>query len=280
MELSRSGQYSESFLHLFCTIFDTKDDWSIVDVQLTAFSFHVVLEGLRSLVIENNLASTCAVGSPTRQHTHHAMGKIYRQINISSTLNSIGKSEALLRWHATNLDAAVNSTWLCSAICYHFGIVQNVLGGLPKTRRAWELLHWTSRTEARVALLHASAIRDILTEIPLGHVHAIHIPGSLFAAATIYCSFLLAGSTTISVPKVIDWKEIMLMDLYSSNDNEMLGSPDLMETDSKKFLRGTLQDPSAISKNLLYELNHLQMCLRCLCQQWGVCSEMETVLEQ
>jgi hypothetical protein len=129
--------------------------------------------------------------------------------------------------------------------------------------------------------LHAIAIQDIVEQLPRGRAHVIHIPSSLFAAATIFCVFSLGGLASVNIPSMVDWETV----LSSNYDHRTFpGQPDsISQSETKRYIRGeysTMFGAVGVTKNLLYELNSMQKLFRCLCSQWGIAYDMEDVLDQ
>ena len=55
-----------------------------------------------------------------------------------------------------------------------------------------------------------------------------------------------------------------------------------LDSDMKSFLNGkySRSTPNATTKNLVYELNSLQITLNLIASRWGVSHEMDGVLQQ
>lgn len=156
----------------------------------------------------------------------------------------------------------------------------------------FDMVSWANTEDARRALVHAIAIQEIVEQLPRGRAHVIHIPSSLFASATVYCVFSLAGQTMVGLPGTVDWMSVL------STGYENLGvgvrngmgvgeESDVVET--RKYIRGEFLGGGVggrkggregASKNLLYELNSMQKLFRCLSSQWGIAFDMEDVIDQ
>lgn len=109
------------------------------------------------------------------------------------------------------------------------------------------------------------------------------MPNSLFAAATVYGVFSMAGFSNIHLPRTMDWKHA----LFTEADpcvilGELSGSTP--NSDTRRFVRGEQlsanRSVATTTRNLLYELNSMQKLFRCLSSQWGVAHEMETIINQ
>jgi len=144
------------------------------------------------------------------------------------------------------------------------------------------MIKWTHTEDARRALLHAIAIQDIIEQLPRGRAHVIHMPSSLFAAATIYFVFSVAGVATVRLPGSIIWQDALL-----TRSDLNLGSTDMRAapggSETRRFVEGGRMDsPQSVgaARNMLYELNSIQKLFRCLCSQWGIAFDMEEVIDQ
>lgn len=186
-----------------------------------------------------------------------------------------------LGWHTICLDSCKDSSLICKSVCSRYGIVQHVCGATEILKQDIDLINWTNTDNARKALLHAIAIQEIVEQLPRGRAHVIHIPGSLFAAATVYCVFSLCGLTTVNTPYLVDWPTALSTNYATC---AIPGQPDtISQSETKRYMRGEYCVSSGTigaTKNLLYELNSMQKLFRCLCSQWGVAYDMEDVVDQ
>jgi hypothetical protein len=109
--------------------------------------------------------------------------------------------------------------------------------------------------------------------LPLGLAHDPHVPGAIFAAATTYAAFALAGRKRIAFPDSPDWHVAVLcpdLPAESNRQGRLTAS----------FVRGTLE-PNDAAKivDISYELSAIKLLIRGLSLQWGVCAEMEEVVD-
>ncbi|KAF7886179.1 hypothetical protein EAF00_010282 [Botryotinia globosa] len=246
---------------------------------LSAFSLRVILEGLQSLVSDCDSDDLSTVGVPTKLELRKALSHSFEAISMSPNLSHSERLELLLRWHTICLDACKDSSLLCRSICSRYGIVQHVCGGKNIMKPEQDLISWASTQEARKALLHAIAIQEIVEQLPRGRAHVIHIPSSLFASATVYCVFSLAGQGAVNVPNIVDWQAVLATN-EAVNSSIQPGCTSQSETEL--YLRGENSFFRAMgtTKNLLYELNSMQKLFKCLCSQWGIAFDMEDILDQ
>jgi len=271
-----------SFRSMFRSLFTPMSVSLTLNSPFSAFSLRVVLEGLQSLISDCDEEDVAAVGVPTKSEIRRALAQVHEMITSDVHLSETDRLETLLRWHAICLDADTNSSLLCRYVCSRYNIEQHVFGGGKGIKPGLDLIRWANTEGARRALLHAAAIQDIVEQLPRGRAHVIHMPSSLFAAATVYSVFILAGSTTVGLPRTVDWRNV----LYNETDSwmayeELSGSA--IGSETRRYIRG---DPPSFSKNLgatrnlLYELNSMQKLFRCLFSQWGVAHDMESVVDQ
>jgi hypothetical protein len=270
-----------SFRSIFRSLFFNAGHPRSADYTFSAFSLRVVLEGLQSLISDCD-DNDATVGVPTKSEVRAALGQIYECIVDSVHLFSEDKLEIFLRWHTICLDACVDSSMLCKYICSRYGIAQHVWGGAEGVRDGLDLIRWASTKDARRALLHAIAIQEMVEQLPRGRAHVIHIPSCLFAAATVYTVFSLAGLTQVNLPSIVDWKEV----LSRGNDPCVilaeLSNP-TVSSDTKRYISGEYPSMLGIpgaTRNLLYELNSMQKLFRCLSSQWGISYDMEAIMDQ
>ncbi|KAL1297157.1 hypothetical protein AAFC00_004733 [Neodothiora populina] len=282
IEMQSHSETQVSFRCIFRHLFSPTDLMKQIQYRFTAFTLRVILEGLQSLVSDCEDIDGAVVGVPSRSDVRAALAKMYECITHNTSLSAEDAMETLLRWHSICLDAATDSALLCRQLCARYNVEQQVLGGGKSIRPGFDLLHWTRTDDARRALIHAITIQNIVEQLPRGRAHVIHMPSALFAAATVYSVFSLAGFSTIHMPLSIDWKDALFTEVDPCVIlGQLSGSAATSET--RRFVRGERLPPSgsfAASKNLPYELNSMQKLFRCLSSQWGVAHEMEQVIDQ
>ncbi|KAL4872737.1 hypothetical protein BDV12DRAFT_125710 [Aspergillus spectabilis] len=270
-----------SFRLIFRSLFPPIGSFRALDYQLSAFSLRVILEGLQSLVSDSDEYDLSAVGVPDRSDVRRALAQVHETITMSIHLSAAERLEVLLRWHTICLDTMINSTVLCRHVCSRYDIPQHVSGGSRTLRPGFDMLNWVNTEDARRALLHAIAIQDIIEQLPRGRAHVIQMPSSLFAAATVYVVFTLAGVANIHLPRTIVWQDALL-----SHADLNLGCESVRpSTDSETFrfvVEGKIDSPPGVAavRNLLYEMNSMQKLFRCLISQWGIALDMEEIVNQ
>jgi hypothetical protein len=103
----------------------------------------------------------------------------------------------------------------------------------------------------------------------------INVPGAVFAAATTYSAFALAGAGKVVLPSAIDWVAVV----RAATMEEQVGDSGLHSNPNETLsfvndgisARGPLRD-------LSYELTSIRSFFRSLSLQWSVAEEMEEVV--
>ncbi|KAL4776893.1 hypothetical protein BDW60DRAFT_52193 [Aspergillus nidulans var. acristatus] len=271
-----------SFRLIFRSLFPPTSSFRALDYQLSAFSLRVILEGLQSLVSDSDECDLAAVGVPGRSDVRRALAQVHETITMSIHLSAPERLEVLLRWHTICLDTMINSTVLCRHVCTRYDIPQQVSGGSRTLRQGFDMLNWVNTEDARRALLHAIAIQDIIEQLPRGRAHVIHMPSSLFAAATVYVVFALAGIANIHLPRTIVWQDALLSHADLNPGCESGFRPSTGSETSRFVTEGRTDSPPGVAavRNLLYEMNSMQKLFRCLISQWGIAHDMEEIVNQ
>ena len=270
---------STTFADLFNVLFASQFDEHYLSTSVSSLTAAVLLEGLKSFVLDRNVAKGRVVGVPDKQETLDALANLHQYIMASKQMSPFDRCNAQLRWHAVSLDADADSIMLCRQMCVDFNIEQNVFGG--KNDRSQSVINskdWVSTSEAKRALLHAVAIWDTLQDLPLGRPHAIHVPASIFSAAIIYCAYCIAGVPVVQIPVVNSWRYVM--ETAPDTDTALRSGADAQV---RQYFTKQL-DPSRFrgggTRNLLYDVNSLPGYLKSLSRPWGIAATMAEILEQ
>ena len=277
--IKATSRPSSTFADLFTVLFSSRLESYYLSIRIPVLTAYVLLEGLKSFVLESNDAKRHVVGVPDRSQTAKALGRLYQCIMASEQISAPDRCNAFLRWHSVCLDAATDSVALCRQICGDHNIEQNVFGGQKhRGRSLLNLKEWVNTFEAKQALLHAIAIWHGLQNLPLGGPNAIHVPASIFSAAIIYCAYCIAGVPVVQVPIVDSWQDIMSHDFES--DTGVLSLADIKVKDylTNQCEPSSLQ--SGVSRNLLYDLHALPGYLKSLSRPWGIAASLADILEQ
>lgn len=280
--LKSSEEVQFSFRNIVHSFFRPTDPNQLLQHHnFSGFSLRIILEGIQSLVPDCDSEDFPILGVPTKFELRQALAQVQWSIINSPNLSSSERLETLLRWHTICLDACIDSSLLCRSICTRYDIVQHVCPGQGGVDPETDIITWVHTEDSRRALLHAIAIQNIVETLPRGRAHVIHIPSSLFAAATVYCVFSLGGQTSVNTPTIVDWQTALSTNFNSSL---MPGQPDsISQSETKRYMRGeyaSVFGKIGTTQNLLYELNSMQKLFRCLCSQWGIAYDMADVLDK
>ena len=267
-----------SFRRLLHLLFKPSGESPYSGHAFTTFAFRVLLEGLQSLIADSD-GDASAVGVPGRVEIRGALRELYQNIIGNPYIPESDRLETILRWHMVCLDTIIDSSLLCRYLCKQLGVKQHLWSERKESLVDLDNNEWTSSSDGRKALLHAIAIHDIVEQLPRGRAHAIHMPSSLFSAATVYAAFSIAGSHTVKVPYTAVWDEVLVELDEPFLDLAQFSSPEL-DSDTIRFVRGKSLFGIGARRNLLYDLNSIEKLFRCLSSQWGIASDMEEVVDQ
>lgn len=277
LRLQQINQYS--FRSLFRLLVSPADDTRWLGQTFSAFSYRVLLEGLQSLISDCDDEAEAPVGVPTKNEICRALSRVHQGIVQHLCLSTIDRLETLLRWHAISLDAVTSSSTLCRYMCSHCNIDQQVWANSKATKPDFDFVRWANSPNGRRALLHAVAIQDIVEQLPRGRAHAIHMPSALFAAATVYSVFSLAGLISVKLPSAVDWKDVV----YDASLDGAELSVAAIGSDTSRYIYDAWNPEFGTvltARNLLYEFNSMQKLFGCLSTQWGVAIDMAKVVDR
>jgi hypothetical protein len=188
--------------------------------------------------------------------------------------SAVENLELLVRWHSICLGIATPTSMVGNCVLF-YGIQQQQLYAENNTPiKELHLRVWARSVGGLRALLHAIAIQDIVKRLPLGQSHAIHIPAAIFSAVTIYSAHCLAGSPTVVIPDPVQWQDVWSV--------EMSDNFPVFDSVVSTFLRGKLSNAerNTSTRNLLYDLNSVQITLGSISSRWGVSNEMDEILHR
>lgn len=235
---------------------------------ISFLAVQVILEGLQSLVTDSNIVGDQAVGSPSAEAIDKVLYSFPKNIMKIEHLTTGERLQLLLRWHMMCVDRAIHVNHLCRDLCDYLSIQQNIFARVDTTSPTIDFSNWTRTRSARIALLHAAEIRNILSDLPIWTIHAIHIPCTLFAAAIVHMTFVVGGVTMVSLPKVCNWS--MLIDHDADNDTEA--------GDIWKYLSSSVVVSNSSARNLLYDMNNFLLLTKQLRRPWAICRDLGTIL--
>jgi hypothetical protein len=279
-QMRKDERSRRSFREVFINLFSSKPLHN-EEFLFSNFTLRVVMEGLQSLAADVQEADghPC-VGTPTRFEILRALLRLYNGSLQSDESIHVDKMELLIRWHSIFLDLSTPSTALCRKMCVAYGIQQQLHGTSKEDLTGFNLTEWAQTSDALRAILHALAIQKIVERMPLGRSHGIHLPAAIFAVSTIYSARCIGGFPSICTPKLntFSWESVWNVDLTQAAELDTLVNPN---KDIGAFLNGEYsRTPNSITKNLLYELNSLQITLNSISSRWGVSHEMDGLLQR
>ena len=266
------SQAPVTFIAVYKQFFVPSGHVPIPNQQCSAFSLRVLLEGLQSMIADSDPVSGAILNPPTASQISQALLWVHERIEDCAESSEVERLELMLRWHAVCLESVANTPQLCKFVCKRWDVQQNLWPNENLREQDFDLPEFADSADGRRALLHAVAIQDIVERIPRGRAHVIHMPSSLFAAATIYAAFVFAGDSKVQLRKDVVWKEVLLhsADGLSEAVTSTQGPQDHLDGISE----------SLTSKNIVYEFNAIQKLCSCLGGQWGVSYDMEKVVRQ
>lgn len=274
LEMGKHGIPNRSFRELYISLFSPHT--SMLEYPLSIFSVRVILEGMQSLVSDAQEGDGPAVGTPSKSTIAWVLVRLYKEHLGVSNQKSVENMELLVRWHAICLNLASPATILCQRMCIVYGVEQRLHREIRLPSGEFDLRGWSQSIDGRRALLHAMAIQDLVERLPLGRSHAIHLPAAIFAVATVYSARCIAALPTIQVPRSILWEDVWAVD---AND------PDI-RTHSSSEMNAFLHSASdgipgeSLKRNLMYDLNSLQITLSSMSLRWGVSHAMDDILHR
>ena len=274
MEMQKQEVTRPCFREVFVSLFSSASP--SVERSLSNFSLRVVLEGLQSLASDVQQVDGPAVGTPSKGVVARALVRLHNE-RLSQSDAAVENMELLVRWHAICLNLATPTTPLCQNLCQFYGVQQQLHQLSKPSSSAFDFLAWSKSVDGLRALLHAMAIQDLVERLPLGRSHAIHLPAAIFSVATIYSARCIAGFPTIIIPKSFRWQDVWAIDMSD------VANPDgFRDGDINAFLRNNSLSISGetSTRNLMYDLNSLQITLSSISLRWGVSHAMDDVLHR
>ena len=251
---------------------------SVVTRVTSDFGIRVVLESLQSLILEAAEAGGKAIGTPSRKEMTDALLRLYRWHICPSP----DVAELSLRWHSVFLSITIDIGAFCKQTL-SCNVTQLLFKPTARSLHAGHLdIHkWVNGVDARRALLHAFAIRDIAQSLPFSRSHAIHMPSTIFAAATIHAAHMAGGVQSVTVPDVVDWDTVWREDFVSQRGSS-LDPVEIGRVETGAFLNRSFspRNPRLLSRKMGSELHALRMQLKSTASQWGISQPMDKVMEQ
>ncbi|KAL2863984.1 cytochrome P450 [Aspergillus lucknowensis] len=248
--------------------------------DISLFHHKVILEGVRCLVSETIRTTPPPVGMPSKRDLLLVLRQLRQNILGSQILTQTDRLTALLQWHSICLDTVHSTARGARRMCHLFGIKQNIFGGSEREETPINPGRWATSAAGRATLLHAINMQTIAAQLPLGLAYDVNIPGAVFAAATTYTAYTLAGVSKVVFPETIDWDTALMALEMSPGSTPADGGANMQHT--LEFLAGTFEAAEMprdkyVVRDLSYDLTAMRTLLRGLSLQWGVAVEMEEV---
>jgi hypothetical protein len=317
-EMDKSNTHDFTFNEFISATF--RRDSAISTRPISSLGIQVVLECIQSLVLEAAQAGGDAIGTVTQKEITAALLHLYRWQICKSPQHA----ELSLRWHAVFLSLTMDVGSFCEQIsssCNVPGASQTQSQALlfkPTLRShsrhsgTLELQKWVnSSIDARRALLHAFAIQDITQSLSYKEAHTIHLPSTIFIAATVHAAHMLSGVQCVTVPEDVDWDTV-----WTSENTGDFVSPPLVQHSSfpqssslplpsaqyssslprscyvsesserskletQSFLHGKFlpPNPRVLARKIPCELHALRMQLKAMASPWGISQQMDKMME-
>ena len=265
-----------TFRSMFGQLLSHGDVIGLTPANISPFNIMVLLEGLQSFLSDTederigpNYAERAPLLSHALLHLHRAITD-----HSNSNMDFNESLESMLRWHSICLEAIINTSKLCRALCLAQDIEYDLCARGDGLSVDFDLTLWSSTIDGRRALLHAIAIQDIIEQIPRGRGHSMNTPSSLFASATIRATFCLSGTWLAKIPSHIAWEQVVV----PSYQVEAPCDQSILST--MAFMRGDFNGVNGTQRNLAYEFNSTEKLFDSLATQWGVSAQMGVVIRQ
>ncbi|KAJ5875287.1 uncharacterized protein N7473_012634 [Penicillium subrubescens] len=266
----------------FCDVFHTlfsKDNRTTMSMSpqssVSLFQHKIVLEGIRSLVADATRTKPAPVGVPSKKDIGNAVLRLREQIMQNQHLSLPDQAVAMLQWHTICLDLVVSTARGTRRMCSLHGIPQRIFGGDSRDEQGIDPRRWAQSKNARIALLHASQLQELATHLPLGMAYDINVPGAVFAAATTYSAFALAGAGKVVLPSTIDW--VAVVKAATMDEQVDNSGPHTIPNETLSFVNDGISARGPL-RDLSYELTSIRSFFRSLSLQWSVAEEMEEVV--
>lgn len=278
-EMRAAPQTQTSFRQIYAALFESPaldpalggsdQVWSLN----TDMDVRVVLECIHTLVRETQhqtyRQSIWQPPSPT--DISSALLQVRNRLYTGWPHHTTERLGLLMRWHFVALDTVATTMSITRQLCRRYQVGQRLIR-VDGVQEFHSLEEWSSSTDAKRALLHAVAIQEITAQLPPSHLNSMWMLLPVFAAATICAAFCLDGVSTITLPPMVDWNTVLGVG--------MDGYEDQGKSDTQQFLASDVRQPLAgQARNLRYDLDSLQAIIHGLSVHWGVCAELEHILQ-
>lgn len=273
--IQNQGPSQLVFREIYISLFDKTSTLSTQ--PLSRFSVWVVLEGLQSLVSDNNEACGHSVGTPSQLDIREALLQLYEGHIQSMQYTVDDTHDIMLRWHSICIQTSVNTKSLGLQICHEYAIDQDLYSDNENVAPGFDIRSWVNTVEARRALLHAISIYEITERLPFSRTHAIHIPSAVFTAATVYTAFHVTQQLRSLPSWPINWTEALSFkyDVTSIGDQ-------VYNTYTRAFLAslGGFRLPITSSRTLLDDMSLLQVFLTSIASVSLIARQMGAIVKR
>jgi hypothetical protein len=285
METEKPGDltFRQAYRGLFAR--PSRDTGADTDLkQITSpLDIRVILECLHALVREtrDSQPEDSIITHPTMLQIREALMRVHDLLYDESSSYRDDRTELLLVWHSICIDSFCDIGHFLDQASHHHGLDQHIFKSRSRGSKYADLLQWGKTSiDARRAFLHAAAAQDILDRLPVNRTRSFWNPGPIFTISLMYELFRSSGTTSILIPATIDWRFVLLSEHGSLEESSGINGD--ANHDASVFLTpvsgNAYRGPTSI-RNLPFELKGLQASLHSLAVQWGVCVEMETILQ-
>ncbi|KAF2150953.1 hypothetical protein K461DRAFT_164024 [Myriangium duriaei CBS 260.36] len=247
-------------------------DPPMLNIQLSSFTIRVVLEAFQSLISDHHEAGGAIVGSPS--HSAICRALLYLLQHQIQTLPREQMVDLTVRWHMINMELCVNTYQFIKVLCDSQGISQQLCMAAGAGYK-FSIDEWSNSNKARRAVLHCTALIDLISGLSFRQMQSIHVPLAMFSSATLFIALHMSGKTRLTVPSLIDWPQVVAMpsNHIGTGSIPARAAPEPFRLDHDCWQSGPK------SKRLLYYVNMPQSVLESLGQNWGIAKEMERVVQ-
>lgn len=284
--LADEPKESSSFRDIYNALFssdenDTEPD-HVLRLVRAPLDARVILECLHVLVREQRTSQSSGsiISIPSLRQTRKALVRVHGLINDTWSLTQTERLELLLRWHFVCIDSLCDSIELWDQLCRNLHIKQRIFRSRRGPPNLLETKAWVREaSDAKGALLHAIAVQDITSQLPLNCTQAFWMPIPVFGASVVHAIFRYNGTSSICVPSPVHWPSTLLDQTIGSQDEDDAQSTAYRKT--RAFLASAAEAPNhmrGLARNLPFDTKKLQSTLHFLAVQWGVSSEMKDIL--
>jgi hypothetical protein len=248
---------------------------SSMDMQVILEGLNYIASATRESTFPKSILST-----PSIEQIRLAIFRVFQILKNTWNSRPVDRLELMIKCHFAWMNTYEDIMSLCSAFCIQTHISQHIFKW-KVIRNPIDITGWVQKSRnSRALLLHAVAIQDIATQLPLSHIHTPWMPIPIFIAASIYSMYRFSGISTISIPQNAHWITVLSIENILQYDSEGLANNADVES-TKVFLcshRAVSRYSNSSLKNLAFDVHWCQTILHGLALQWRVCMEMEEVV--